>query len=88
MRVLRAFIYRVAGAPPEKDAGPAEGLRWIRRMNLRSMTPVTAAALLFALLFLPSWLVVIGAGWQAYTLASISLRIRREEHKEREQIAS
>lgn len=79
--VMWDLLYRVTGPPPGKDADRAEQLRWVRRYNVRVMTPLAIVVLILFILFLPWWAVVIVAAAQAFTLVSISLKIRQEERR-------
>jgi hypothetical protein len=81
---MRGLVYRVAGPPPDKNTPRSERLRWIRRLNWRCCTPFAALGVVLLLLWVPWYFAAAAVAIQAYTLMSISVKIRREERKEPE----
>jgi hypothetical protein len=85
---MKRLIYRVAGPPPGKGAPRLEQLRWIRRLNLRWSAPPIAVCAVLLLLVAPWYFAAACVVLQAYSLASISLAISREQRKERARTGS
>jgi hypothetical protein len=87
---MRGLVYRVVGPPPDKNTPRSERLRWIRRLNWRCFAPLASLGAVLLLVWVPHlWYFAAGAvAIQAYTLMSISLKIRREERKEQVRTAS
>ena len=74
---MKAFFFRVVGVPPGKSAPQINQLRWIRRIILRWATPLTlvgCVVLIVAGVYVGA---VIVAVLQLWSIASVSLRIRR-----------
>ncbi len=86
MSRLLSISYRLFGEPQPKGAPRSQLLRWIRRFYTRIM-PLTILAWVAVIIWAPgTWVLVVGAVsaliWlQGFT--SLSLRIRREEARER-----
>ena len=80
---MGGLVYRVAGPPPDKNTPRSERLRWIRRLNWRCYTPLAALGAVLLLLWIPWFFAAAVLAIQASSLMSISLKIRREERKER-----
>lgn len=86
MRYPRSIAFKLLGSPPPKDAPRVEFLRWIRRFYLR-LLPFTLAVAVVVLVWVEeTWLLVVLLvsvliGLQS--VSSLSLRIRREEQRER-----
>jgi hypothetical protein len=84
---LLSLGYKLYGEPPPKCAPRSEMLRWIRRFYIR---PLPLLILVWVLLFIwaPTWtLILLGASALIWLqgITSLSLRIRREEQRERRQ---
>ena len=81
---LRSLSQRIYGEPPPKGAPRSEMLRWVRGFYWKTW-PLTLACYALVLLFSTTWLLVLAGVtaliW-AQGLASISLRIRREERRD------
>jgi hypothetical protein len=76
---MKVFFYRVVGLPPGKSAPQIDQLRWVRRIIVRWATPLTLVAcvvLIVAGVYIGA---VIVAVLQAWSIASVSRRIRREQ---------
>jgi hypothetical protein len=82
---LRLVGSRVFGAPPPKDAPRSELLRWIRRFYLRPL-PLTVAVYVLAIVWASqTWVYIVltaAALLWLQGIGSLSLRIRREQHRE------
>ncbi len=80
---MASLGHKLVGEPPGKDAPRAAKLRWIRGIYLR---PLPLLLFVYAILAVgASWLELALAGVSALTwlqgFVSLSLRIRREEHR-------
>jgi hypothetical protein len=86
MSRLRSWAFKIYGDPPPKGAPRSESLRWVRRFYVRSL-PLTLLA--YALLLVwatETWIFVLLVAMTLLWLqgvSSLSLRIRREEQRER-----
>jgi hypothetical protein len=86
MNRLRSLGVKLYGEPPPKSAPRSELLRWIRGFYLK-LLPLTLASYAVGLVWASqTWIfVVLGASafiWLQGVI-SLSLRIRREEQRER-----
>jgi hypothetical protein len=85
MNRLSALAYRLYGAPPPKGAPRVELLRWIRGVQL-TILPLGLVACGVLLIWAgTTWLIVAGVGLliSLENLISLSVKIRREERRER-----
>jgi hypothetical protein len=82
---LRSISFRLFGEPPPKDAPRSHLLRWIRGFYVK-MLPVTIPAWVVIAVWAPSALLLIGLAVSSLIwlqgVASLSIRIRREERRE------
>jgi hypothetical protein len=83
---LRTLVWKLVGEPPPKSAPRVQFLRWIRGYYLR-MLPLTLVVVAMLLVWeSQTWVFVLLAMSALIWLqgvASLSLRIRREERRER-----
>jgi hypothetical protein len=83
---LRSISSKLFGEPPPKSAPRSELLRWIRGLYLE-MLPITIPAWVAAAIWAPSALLLIGLAVSSLIwlqgVTSLSIRIRREERRER-----
>jgi hypothetical protein len=83
---LRALVWRFLGEPPPKGAPRVQLLRWIRGFYLR-LLPFTLVVYALALIWLSqTWIFVLLAAYALIWLQSVislTVRIRREERRER-----
>jgi len=76
---LASFFYRVVGLPPEKGSPQIDQLRWIRRIILRWAVPLTLAGCVILIVAGVYAAAVIVALLQLWSIALVSLRLRREQ---------
>jgi hypothetical protein len=83
---LRALAWKLFGEPPPKGAPRVQVLRWIRGVQLR-MLPIALVAYAMLLVWAAhTWILVtagVGALISLESLMSLSVKIRREERRER-----
>lgn len=80
-RLLLTLARRLYGAPPPRSAPPAERLRWLRRLYLRSLPLLVLPVVLIAIGGASTgvWVAVAaGALFWLQGFASVLLRPRRE----------
>lgn len=86
MKALRAASVRLYGEPPSKDAPRSQRLRWVRRLYLRMLLfalPAYACVFVFTRQTWVFVVVAVGALIWLEGVTSISIRIRREQRRER-----
>jgi len=77
------LISRVVGPHPGRGAPQLEWLRWVRRLWFRWTAPILLVVCV-ALVAMGAWLVAtIFAAVMVWFLVSLSLRLHREERKQR-----
>jgi hypothetical protein len=78
---MNGLLTRIVGPAPPNGAPRIERLRWIRRLGLRTSTPLVVLVCA-DLLAMSDWILAgICAAVQVYAIASISLSIRRESRR-------
>jgi hypothetical protein len=86
MSRLRSWAFKIYGEPPPRGAPRSQSLRWVRRFYLRPL-PLTLAAYASLLIWASeTWVYVVLVAMTLLWLqgvSSLSLRIRREEQRER-----